>query len=129
MYDLPGAIKAVISLVLSIALLIGCISLFINVVVPMAEKSDAESKMYAGEVVDKKVINARSGLFTSSDIDYRLTIKGSYEYDGKTYEGERSISVDKDIYQQANIGDWFDSHSLEVSKHYQPPAQGQGQKE
>ena len=104
--------KNVVAFVLCIALIAGCV----NILRPRFAEIEAQDNAYAGEIVDKKIINAHSGLFTSSDIDYRLVIKVEYEWKGKTKETEKSISVDKETYQQANIGDWFDSHTLEVTK-------------
>lgn len=116
MYDALNPLKLVVSLVLVILFLVGIINVFGYILKPSLAESEAVSKAYAGEIVDKKIINARSGLFASSDIDYRLVIKVEYEVDGKLEEARKSISVDKDLYLQANIGDWFDSHTLEVIK-------------
>lgn len=116
LYDATDLIKGIASVIVCVALLTLCIVFVFTNIVPMWAEEAAQSEAYAGEVVDKKIINAHSGLFTSSDIDYRLVIKVEYEWKGKTKETEKSISVDKETYQQANIGDWFDSHTLVVTK-------------
>ena len=116
MYDATDLIKGIVAVVMCVALLTLCIIFVSTNIVPMWAEGAAVSEAHAGEIVDKKIINAHSGLFTSSDMDYRLVIKVEYEWKGETKETEKSISVDKETYQQANIGDWFDSHTLEVTK-------------
>lgn len=116
MYDISHFIGSILGMLFSIFLIVLCCVLFVNVLNPYFSEIEAQDNAYAGEVVDKKIINAHSGLFASSDIDYRLIIKVEYEWKGKIKETEKSISVDKETYQQADIGDWFDSHTLEVTK-------------
>lgn len=116
MYGEFYAMKTIIYVLIAVALLVCFCSVAVFVFEPYFAVSEAVANAYAGEVIDKKIINAQSGLFTSSDIDYRLVIKVEYEFKGKFKETQKSISVDKETYQQANIGDWFDSHTLEVIK-------------
>ena len=90
--------------------------LIFNVLMPMIKETSARDSAYAGEIVDKKIKNASTGLFYSSDMDYRLIIRVYYQFRGKTKETEKIISVDKETYKAAEIGDWFDSRSLEIRK-------------
>lgn len=110
-------IKRVISLLLCITLLITCI----NILRSRFAEIEAQDHAYAGEVVDKKIINAHSGLFATDNIDYRLVIQVDYEYKSKTKTTRKSISVDKETYLQADISDWFDSHTLVVTKAEKTP--------
>ena len=90
---------------MTLALLALPVMAIINLVIPMWHEVAATDDLYAGEIVDKKIINASSSLFSSSDMDYRLVIEGEFEYKGSVKEIEKSISVDKEIYQSAEIGD------------------------
>lgn len=116
MYDASDFAKLILLIALFVSLIIGGVILLKDILVPMIQISEAESNIPAGTVVDKKIINASSGLFSSSDMDYRLVIEGEFEYKGETILGTKSVSVDKETYQQANIGDWFDIHTLEISE-------------
>ena len=113
--DALDVVKLIISIVVGISLIMTAVFVIKDVLVPIIQIGEAESNISAGEIVDKKIINARSGLFTSSDMDYRLVIEGEYEYKGKTINGQKSISVDKETYLQVNIGDWFDSQTLQIT--------------
>lgn len=75
------------------------------------KKSSIEDSIHIGTVTDKKIINPQRGIFTSSGRRYQIVISFEYEYDGETYEGERSIDVDEDVYLSYNVGDTFDSHN------------------
>lgn len=114
MFDAVGVMKAVVAVILVIAFIALCCGLLTSVVRPFLAGVEAESNVHAGEIVDKKIINACSGLFSSSNMDYRLVIKVEYELNGVLKETEKSISVDKETYRQADVGDWFDAHTLEV---------------
>ena len=114
MHENPLSIVS--NIVIAVIAITLAITMFCNVWMPMMQEVKAQDAMHAGEIVDKKVINANAGLFSSNSIDYRLVIQGEYEYKGKMKEVEKSISVDKETYQQANIGDWFDSHTLKVTE-------------
>lgn len=76
-------------------------------------ESEAIESVYAGEIVDKKIENARQGLFTSSDTEYRIYIEFEYTHDDETQTGEKYFTVDKETYLAYDIGDWFDSHDFE----------------
>ncbi|MBQ8515051.1 MAG: hypothetical protein IJ496_06615 [Ruminococcus sp.] len=80
-------------------------------------ENESEEKVieavYAGEVVDKRIENARQGLFSSSDIQYRIYIEFEYTHDDETQTGEKYFTVDKETYLAYDIGDWFDSHDFE----------------
>lgn len=115
MYRDLSWLKAVVGVFMALSLVLVAVFGVINVAVPMWQEMTAQDKLYAGEIVDKKIINASSGLFSSSDMDYRLVIQGEYECNGRTKETEKSISVDKETYQSANIGDWFDSHTIKIT--------------
>lgn len=114
MYQDLGWLKAIIGILLALSLILVAVMGIINVAVPLWKDIAASEELFAGEIVDKKIINASSGLFSSSDMDYRLVIQGEYETNNKIKTIKKSISVDKETYQSANIGDWFDSHTLEV---------------
>ena len=43
---------------------------------------------------------------------YRIYIRGEFEYEGKTHQGNNSFDVSEDIYNSYNIGDYFDSKDL-----------------
>lgn len=90
-------------------------------------RTKAADQIYAGEIVNKKIVNAKHGLFNSSDMDYRLEILYSFEHDGELKTAIKSISVDKDTYQKAEIGMWFDSQTIEITP--VTPATGEATKE
>lgn len=105
--------KAMIAFIGTVTLLYLALTFYLG---PDVAEYEAKKAAYAGEVVDKEIINAKSGWFTSSDTDYRVVIKVEYEYDGEVKETTKSFSVDKETYLSADVGDVFDSHSLEVTK-------------
>lgn len=115
-YDTENFIRKATSICFLIMCCVGAIFIYTNHVIPAMETLHEESKMSAGEIVDIKIINAHSGLFSSSDMDYRLVIQNKFEYKGETRTAKKSISVDKETYLQANVGDWFDSHTLEITE-------------
>lgn len=115
MYEASDVVKIITMIMLMVALIGAAVVGATNFLIPTIQIAEAESNVSAGTVVDKEIINASSGLFSSSDMDYRIVIEGEYEYKGKTKTVEKSISVDKETYQQANIGDWFDSHTLKTT--------------
>ncbi len=98
---------------------IGCRVAAVGVVylLPDSVVANYEGKdVRAGEVVDKEIINASSSWFSSSDTDYRIIIQFDYKILFQEKTGTKSISVDKETYLKANIGDWFDSRTLEITK-------------
>lgn len=76
-------------------------------------ESKAIEAVYAGEIVDKRIENARQGLFGSSDTEYRIYIEFEYTHNDETQTGEKYFTVDKETYLAYDIGDWFDSHDFE----------------
>lgn len=78
-------------------------------------RESAAEQVYAGEIVNKRIANAKRGFFNSTDMDYQLEILYSFEHNGEQKTASKSISVDKETYQEAEIGMWFDSQSLEIT--------------
>ena len=106
-----AAYKALILLIVGLFLFGACLIFF------GSEKSTApeEEMAYAGEVVNKEIIDA------SGTKDYRIVIQFMSEHDGERKAATRSISVDKDTYLKAEIGMWFDSRSLDFADLGRPP--------
>lgn len=107
-------INLVFKLGLLIILVAACWGLLTNVVIPMVHEAKVTDGIYAGEVVDKDIVNPRSGIFTSRDMYYRVTIRSEYEYNGETKYATKHIAVDKETYVLLDIGDWFNSQTLEI---------------
>lgn len=78
-------------------------------------RESAAEQVYAGEIVSKRIVNAKHGLFASTDMDYHLEILYSFEHNGEQKTAVKSISVDKETYQEAEIGMWFNSQYLEIT--------------
>lgn len=116
MYDVLEKVRIIFLILLEITLIFAMVCTVKYGLIPFIQIREAEGNISAGEIVDKEVINARYGFFTSNNMDYRLVIEGKFEYKGETITGKRSISVDKETYQSANVGDWFDSHALTITK-------------
>ena len=98
----------------------------------LGEKVSYNSKasVSAGIITDKEIINGHTksdgglvyynGKFgygfnnNKSYVPtvYRIYIRGEFEYEGKTHQGNNSFDVSEDIYNSYNIGDYFDSKDL-----------------
>lgn len=74
----------------------------------IANQRSISEEVTVGTVVSKNIINASSGMFTSTPMRYQLKIEYQYEYKGKMHDGSRNVDVDKDVYLSYNIGDTFD---------------------
>lgn len=109
-------IKVIVSIICSIAFAFLALIVSQNYLIPMIKANSVANSAYAGEIIDKEIINASSGFLVSAPMDYRLVIEVPYEFEGEERVTEKSISVEKEIYLEADIGDWFDSHTLEVVK-------------
>ena len=111
-YNIIGAIGR---LVLLIVLGVLCWRAWVDIVIPTFEQNELRSAVYQGEVVDKEIVNPSRGLFSSSDGYYAITIRNTYEYNGETKSVDKRVAVDKETYLAIDIGDWFNSHTLEIT--------------
>lgn len=108
-----------LKLITMIALIIGlilvtfasCNELIIKPVKEASEMNDARDAVHIGTVIDKEIINAERGFFTSSDKRYQIVISIEYEYEGETFTDEKEIDVDENVYLSYNVGDLFDTHN------------------
>lgn len=92
---------------------------------------EAEESIAAGVVVDKKIVNGHTesgagaavvpgvgtGVVVSGDeeyvpTEYRIYIKAECGIDGKMYEFDKYFVVPVEVYQEYNIGDYFDSRDF-----------------
>lgn len=108
-------INFVFGLIPALILLVLCWSALTEVVIPFNQELDAQNSVYQGEVIDKKIVNPSRGLFSSRGMYYCVIIKGSYEYDGATKYVQKEIAVDKETYTLLNVGDFFNSKTLEIT--------------
>ena len=76
------------------------------------KETEVKDSIYAGEIINKEIENARQGLFTSYDTEYRIYIEFEYTYNDEEKTGEKYFTVDKETYLAYDIGDWFDSHNF-----------------
>lgn len=72
------------------------------------------SAVYDGIIVDKRIVNANTNVFRSSETEYRLYINVDYEVDGKQQTTTKYFCVPESTYLLYDIGDYFNSHSFEI---------------
>lgn len=72
------------------------------------------SAVYDGIIVDKRIVNANTNVFRSSETEYRLYINVDYEVDGKQQTTTKYFCVPESTYLLYDIGDYFNSHSFET---------------
>lgn len=104
--------SGVIALTIGLFLLIVLGKPAFNHIKETEERAEVEESIYAGEVVDKEIKNARHSLFTSSNSEYRIYVEFEYLANDEKKTGEKYFSVDKETYRSYDIGDWFNSHTL-----------------
>ena len=102
-----GVVSIALAFLLAVALKEPCH----NLLKESTAERNARDTAYAGEVVNKKIENARHSLFTSSDSEYRIYIKYEYALNDETKTGEKYFTVDKETYLAYGINDWFDSQN------------------
>ncbi len=76
-----------------------------------AEREMSET-ITSGEISRKELVNPTTGLFTSTDAEYRLYIEYTWEYDDEEITSEKYFSVPLEVYNAYDIGDTFDSAKL-----------------
>lgn len=104
--------SGVIALTLGLSLLVVFGKPTLDYIEETEERVKVEDSIYAGEVIDKEIKNARHSLFTSSGSEYRIYVEFEYMTNDEKKTGEKYFSVDKETYRSYDIGDWFDSHTL-----------------
>ena len=67
-----------------------------------------------GKIIDKRIVNADTNVFRSSETEYRLYINVDYEVDGKQQTTTKYFCVPESTYLLYDIGDYFNSHSFEI---------------
>ena len=74
----------------------------------------AVAAVYDGKIIDKRIVNADTNAFRSSETEYRLYINVDYEVDGKQQTTTKYFCVPESTYLLYDIGDYFNSHSFEI---------------
>ena len=74
----------------------------------------AVAAVYDGKIIDKRIVNADTNVFRSSETEYRLYINVDYEVDGKQQTTTKYFCVPESTYLLYDIGDYFNSHSFEI---------------
>lgn len=104
--------SGVIAFVLGFSLLVVLDKPCFSYLKETVNEAEVKDSIYAGEIINKEIENARQGLFTSHDTEYRIYIEFEYTYNDKKKIGEKYFTVDKETYLAYDIGDWFDSHNF-----------------
>lgn len=77
------------------------------------------SSVHSGTIVDKKIVNPKSGLFTSHGTEYYIIIdtdvKKAKLFERTDEKATKEISVSEDVYLKYNVGDIFDSYNYKSS--------------
>ena len=74
----------------------------------------AVTAVYDGKIVDKRIVNADTNAFRSSETEYRLYINVDYEVGGQQQTTTKYFCVPESTYLLYDIGDYFNSHSFEI---------------
>ena len=101
---------------LCLAFLMFVLALCSPFIMSFLNKANAIDKADKGYITEKRYVPSSSSLFFSMDTHYRIYISVSYEKIGVTSsnlsETEKYFIVEKEVYDQYEIGDFFDSTKI-----------------
>lgn len=110
--------KLIISIVTLSAAVFMISLLFKNLKVESDFKKELAA-VHSGTIVDKKIVNPKSGLFTSHGTEYYVIIDTDVNkasiFKRTDEKATKEISVSEDVYLKYNVGDFFDSHNYSSS--------------
>ena len=85
-------------------------------------ESDFNKKLaavHSGTIIDKKIVNPKTGLFMSHGTEYYIIIdtdvKKATLFERTDERSTKEFSVSEDVYLKYNVGDLFDSYSYKSS--------------
>ena len=114
-----GDLHKLIISVVAMSLALTMLGLFFK---DLKVESDFEKELaavHSGKIIDKKIVNPKTGLFTSHGTEYYIIIETDVKKTklfGRTDEtATKDFSVSEDVYLKYNVGDFFDSHKYESS--------------
>ena len=114
-----GDLHKLIISVVAMSLALTMLGLFFK---DLKVESDFEKELaavHSGKIIDKKIVNPKTGLFTSHGTEYYIIIETDVKKTklfGRTDEtATKDFSVREDVYLKYNVGDFFDSHKYESS--------------
>lgn len=75
--------------------------------------------VHSGTIIDKKIVNPKSGLFTSHGTEYYIVIDTDVNkaklFERTDEKATKDFSVSEDVYLKYNVGDFFDSYNYNSS--------------
>lgn len=72
--------------------------------------------VHIGTVISKGIEDADDNPYNDDYIiQYAITIKSHYEYEGKYYISNKTYVVSEDVYKSYEIGDTFDENNLKIT--------------
>ena len=98
-----------------LALIMFALSLLSPFVISSLNRINAIDKADKGYIVEKRYVPASSSLFFSMDTHYRIYVSVFYEKIGiysELSETEKYFIVEKEVYDQYEVGDFFDSTKI-----------------
>lgn len=111
--------KLIISIVTLSAAVFMISLLFKNLTVESDFKKELAA-VHSGTIIDKKIVNPKSGLFTSHGTEYYIVIDTDVNkaklFERTDEKATKDFSVSEDVYLKYNVGDFFDSYNYSSSE-------------
>lgn len=108
-------LKRIGSIIAAVAILLALYGLVSVGMTRYVDREQALDSALEGVIVHKKIVNAHSGIFTSTPMSYALIVQVQYSVNGEERSGNKTVHVDKETYTKADIGKWFNIGTLEVT--------------